>query len=354
MKILRKYLYRQLSIAFIMLLLVLTGLAWMLQILTMLKFILNHGIGIAGFIGLSSFMLPFIISIIMPFVIFIAAMFVYNKMIADNELTIMVATGVSPRRIAKPVLRLAVVLAILHYGLNLWIVPITQSNFYDTQWEMRYGLAHLKLQESAFTQLSEGLVIYVNRVSGHDLSQLMVYDKRDKKNQMAVLAEKGKLVNTSRGLSVVMENGSLQMKGNSVTIGTFNSFDMDMNLGDTNNVYSFKVRRIPTSELLTLAMNPKHIKRSHSKLVMTEVATRTLGPMMNIILALICVSIMLKMPLLRRRASMAPILAVAGMVATMSIFMTTTNLVTNLWQIVMIGILQIVIIASLFYSLPKK
>lgn len=354
MKILKSYLLKQLVLAFIMLLLVLTGLAWMLQILTMLKFLMNYGIGITGFIGLTTFMIPFIISIIMPFVVFISAMFVYNKMIADNEMTIMVATGIPPRKIARPIIKLAIALTLIHWTLNLWIVPTTQAKFYDTQWEMRYGLAHLKLQESAFTQLSNGLVIYVNQVSGHDLSQLMVYDKRDKKNQMTILAEKGKLVNTSRGLSVVMENGSLQMQGKNMTMGTFDSFDMDMNLGDKNGGYSFKVRRIPTDELVKLAMHPNKLKKSQIKLVITEIASRTLGPVMNLILALICVCIMLKMPLLRRRASMAPIFAVVGMASAMSLFMTATSLVRSIFDIALLGIIQLVIIIILIRLLPKK
>ena len=70
-------------------------------------------------------------------------------MIADNEVTVMAASGLSPKQIAKPAIAIAVVLTVLHLILNLWIVPATQSKFYDTQWNLRYGMAHMKLQESA-------------------------------------------------------------------------------------------------------------------------------------------------------------------------------------------------------------
>ena len=71
-----------------MLLLVLTGLAWMVQIMSMMKFLLNYGIQLTNFLGLTMLMVPFIISIIVPFVTFIAIIFVYNKMISDNEIAI--------------------------------------------------------------------------------------------------------------------------------------------------------------------------------------------------------------------------------------------------------------------------
>ena len=210
MKILNKYFTRQLVAIFVMLLLVLTGLAWMLQIMSMMKFLLNYGVNLSNFLGMTMLMIPFIMSIIIPFVTFISVIFIYNKLISDNEITVMTASGLSPKQLARPALTMALVLTVLHFVLNVWIVPQTQAMFYSTQWNLRYGLAHLKLQESAFTELADGLVVYVDKVSGHDLSQVMLSDMRDKASPITIFAEKGKLVSTPRGLSLVMTNGSLQ------------------------------------------------------------------------------------------------------------------------------------------------
>ena len=64
-----------------------------MQIMAMMKFLLNYGINFGSFIGLVAFLIPFIISIIIPFVTFIAVIFVYNKTIADNEVSVMMASG---------------------------------------------------------------------------------------------------------------------------------------------------------------------------------------------------------------------------------------------------------------------
>ena len=150
----------------------------MMQIMSMMKFLLKYGIDVGSFLGLTALMIPFIASIIVPFVCFIAVIFVYNKMIADNEITVMAASGLSPRQIAKPALRLGAILMLLNLALNIWIVPASQSLFYDRQWDMQYGMAHMKLQEGAFTEISNGLVVYVEKVAGHDLSQVMLSDMR--------------------------------------------------------------------------------------------------------------------------------------------------------------------------------
>lgn len=352
MKILNRYFTRQLIAIFIMLLLVLTGLAWMLQIMSMMKFLLNYGVELTSFLGLTILMVPFIISIIIPFVTFIAIIFVYNKLISDNEITVMAATGLSPRQIARPALILAVVLTILHFVLNVWIVPRTQSMFYSTQWNLRYGLAHMKLQESAFTQITDGLVVYVDKVSGHDLSQVMLSDMRDQDAPITIFAEKGKLVSTTRGLSIVMTNGSLQASGDTLTTGTFDSFDMDLNVADKEGENSFRVRRVPTWTLIKSVLDAPNEKQH--KMVLAELSSRLFGPIMNLILAALCATILLRSSLLRRRASFAPAVAVAAMAIVMSMYMSASNMISSLTEFALLGLVIVTLLGGILFALVKK
>jgi len=317
-----------------MLLLILTGLSWMMQIMSMMKFLINYGIKFSSFLYLISFMIPFIISIIVPFVTFIAVIFVYNKMISENEITVMASSGLSPWQIAKPAIKFAAVLTVLHLILNIWAVPVSQARFYTTQWNLRYGLAHLKLQESAFTKLADGLVVYVDNVSDHDLNQVMLSDMRDKHNQLLIFAERGKLVSTTRGLSIVTNHGSLQMSGkNGFTTGTFDNFDMDLNLSENNSDESFRVRRIPTLALLQDVFSQKNQREHHLSLV--ELCTRFINPFMNLILAIVCTLILLRSSLLRRRISFAPAVAVLAMAAIMATYMSMTNMIYTLTDLLL-------------------
>ncbi|MCL2538319.1 MAG: LptF/LptG family permease [Alphaproteobacteria bacterium] len=354
MGILNKYFTKQLAAFFIMLMLVLAGLAWMMQILTMLKFLVQYGIDLWGFLGLTILMIPFIISIIMPFVIFIAVLFIYNKFIADREITTMAASGISPFRIAMPAIKLAAVMTAIHLALNIWIVPATQVKFYDTQWEMRYGLAHLKLQEATFTQMAPGLVVFVENVAGHDLSNLMLYDNRGARGQMVITAEKGKLVNTIRGLSIVMSGGSIQYRDDNFTVGTFDTFDMDMNMADRGQNNAFRVRRVSTGDLISLAAHPKGLSPRELKSIMAEVTARFLGPLMNIILVLICMVFMLKTSLLRRASfNMAAPMAVGAMAVAQTGFMAMSDAVLAVPHILTLGAAQIIAIIMLFYILKS-
>jgi len=353
MSIINRYFRRQLLAIFIMLLLILTGLAWMMQIMTMMKFLINYGIKFSSFLYLISFMIPFIVSIIIPFITFIATIFVYNKMISENEVTVMMATGLSPWQIAKPAIKFAALLTVIHLVLNIWIVPITQAKFYSTQWNLRYGLAHLKLQESAFTRLANGLVVYVDNVSGQDLNQVMLSDMRNDKSQMLIFAERGKLVSTTHGLSIVTNNGSLQMSGkNGFTTGTFDNFDMDLDLAENDSDVSFRVRRIPTWTLIQDVISQENI-RQH-QLTLVELCTRLINPFMNLILAIVCTLILLKTSLLRRRASFAPALAVLSMAAIMATYMSVSNMVDTLTDFGLVAIGVFAVLFGLVGLLLKK
>lgn len=352
MKILNRYFLRQLVTMFVMLLMVLTGLAWMVQIMSMMKFLMNYGVQLSNFLGLTALMIPFIVSIIIPFVTFIATIFIYNKLISENEITVMAASSLSPMQIARPALWLAGVLTALHFVLNIWIVPASQDIFYDTQWNLRYGLAHMKIQEAAFTEMSRGLVVYVDKVSGHDLSQVMLSDTRDEKSQRTIFAEKGKLVSTGRGLSIIMTNGSLMASGKVTTIGTFESFDMDLNVADKEGGNTFRVRRVPTSELLRDLLDAPSAKQH--KAVLSELCSRVYGPVMNLILAALCLTILLRSSLLRRRASLAPAVAVAAMAAVMATFMSISNMVTSVIQFLGLGIALMILFMGLLVALAKK
>ena len=196
------------------------------------------------------------------------------------------------------------------------------------------------------------MVVYVDKVSGHDLNQVMLSDTRDEKSPSTIFAEKGKLVSTSRGLSLVMSNGALQSMGDNVVTGTFDTFDMDLNVAEKENSSSFKVRRVPTGDLLRVAFDAQ-TKKQH-KMILTEMCNRFLTPLMNIILSLLCVTILLRSSLLRRRASFAPAVAVGAMAGTMAIYMSMTNLIGSMTGFVVLASGLGLLFLIIWFILSKK
>ena len=320
--ILDKYIRKQLFSSFISVGLILVGIAWMIQILLLMKLIIRHGIEVQGFIGMSFYTFPMLIGMITPFIAFIAATSVYGKIIGTGEVSVMFANGMSPARIARPAIFFGIIVTILHIFMNLSVIPTTQDKFYAMQWSLRYGLGHLRLREATFNKMMDHVVIYVEEIRDSDMRGLMIRDGRGGEERI-ITATYGQMVSTLNGMSIVMGPGGFQARGAiGNAVGTFSGAEMDMGLGDAEDARGRNPRRLSTGELLELIKNFGAQPRWLQTRAASEAANRFLSPLMNIMLVLVSLVFLLKTSTLRRRRSFASAYASTVMLLLMTAFMS--------------------------------
>jgi hypothetical protein len=75
---------------------------------------------------------------------------------------------------------------------------------------------------------------------------------------------------------------------------------------------------------------------------------------MNIILAMLCATILLRSSLLRRRASFAPAMAVGSMALVMALYMSGSNMVSSLTDLAILSGLVALLFIGIFAVLIKK
>jgi hypothetical protein len=75
---------------------------------------------------------------------------------------------------------------------------------------------------------------------------------------------------------------------------------------------------------------------------------------MNLVLAALCATILLRSSLLRRRASLAPAFAVAGMAGTMALYMSLTNMIGSITGFVLLASGIFVYLLCILVVLLKK
>ena len=75
---------------------------------------------------------------------------------------------------------------------------------------------------------------------------------------------------------------------------------------------------------------------------------------MNLVLAALCVAILLRSSLLRRRTSFAPMVAVVSMAGVMALYMSASNMVSTLTQLALLAIGVIVLLVVILMVLAKK
>ena len=127
---------------------------------------------------------------------------------------------------------------------------------------------------------------------------------------------------------------------------------MDLNLVDRGGSTSFRVRRVPTGDLLRVAFDAE-TKKQH-KMILSELCNRFLTPLMNLILAALCATILLRSSLLRRRTSFAPMVAVAAMAAVMALYMSATNIISSMTGFVILAFSLVVLFGGILVVLSKK
>jgi hypothetical protein len=127
---------------------------------------------------------------------------------------------------------------------------------------------------------------------------------------------------------------------------------MDLNVVEKDGNSSFRVRRVPTGLLIRSVLDSPDLKRH--KVVLTELSNRLLMPFMNLILTALCLCILLRSSLLRRRASVAPAVAVGAMAATMAAFMSGSNMISSLTGFMLLGLAEFAFLVIVLRVLAKK
>jgi len=320
--ILDKYIRKQLFASFLVVGLILVGIAWMIQILLLMKLIIRHGVEVQGFIGMSMYTFPMLIGMIAPFISFIAVTSIYGKIITNNEVSVMFANGLSPIRIARPAIFFGIIITIFHMFMNMVVIPQSQDRFYSMQWSLRYGLGHLKLREATFNRMMDDVVIYVEEIRDSDMRGLMIRDGRGGEERI-ITATYGQMVSTLHGMSIVMGPGGFQAKGRvGNAIGTFSGAEMDMGLGDAEDARGRNPRRLTTGELTELIRTFDTHPSWFQGRIAAEATARFLSPLMNLMLVLVSLVFLLKSNTLRRKRSFSSAYASTVMLLLMTAFMS--------------------------------
>ena len=211
MKLLSKYIIKQLMLGFVLVSIGMMAIVWLAQSFKMIDLFVTKGLSVWLFLKLTLVALPNFLAVISPLAFFAVVLFVYNRMLLDRELVVMQAVGMSPAQLSRPVFITALILVFLGFCLTLKIVPDSVTAFRELQWTVRNDFSHVLLQEGEFNYLSKGYTVYI-RERGRDgtLHGIMVYDNSTPGIKAAIFAEKGILMQGKGVTQIMMVNGSRQ------------------------------------------------------------------------------------------------------------------------------------------------
>jgi len=228
----KRYILWQMVGPFVFATAALTGVAWLTQSLRFLDLIINRGLSAAMFFYLTALLLPKILVLVIPFAFLFAALYTFNRLKNESELVVMRAAGLSPVALAAPAVVLSAVVALVGYGLGLYVAPASYRTFKDLQSEVRTQYVSALVQEGSFNTLYRGLTIYVRgREPSGDLLGILVHDARDAKRSITMMAERGVMLHTGEGPRFVMVQGNRQERDTAsgqVSMLYFDRYTLDL------------------------------------------------------------------------------------------------------------------------------
>ncbi len=228
------YIFRQTAFVMLFVTVVLSFVIWLIQSLRFIDMVVNRGLPVTEFLWLAMLITPRFVTLILPFACVIATIYVYNRLIADRELIVLRAAGLSNFRLARPAIRLALVTALAAYALNIYFLPVSFREFSDLRYSINSDYSSMLLQEGTFNSLPSRITIFVReRREAGVLIGVLAHDGRDPDEPVTYMAHEGRLVSTDSGPRLVLIAGSRQQinrKDGSISLGQFEKQTLDLNI----------------------------------------------------------------------------------------------------------------------------
>ena len=211
MRLIDRYLLRQMLGPTLLATAALTGVALLSQSLAGLDLIVNQRQSAIVFLKVTLLYMPQLINMILPVAVFVAALVAFNRLHTEQEIVVCFAGGMSRWRVISPAMRLACIIALLALLVNLFVQPSAFRELRKELFAVRTDLAATLVREGEFTEPSPGLTVYAQSVDGQGkMRNLFIHQARSNGEATTYTADQGRLAKRFGRPVLVMRNGSTQ------------------------------------------------------------------------------------------------------------------------------------------------
>ena len=297
MNILSRYIFKQIFIGFLVVAFSLLAMLWLTQSLRFVEMVTRQGLPVYLFAEMTSFLMPRIFNILSPIAVFVAVLFVYNRLIADRELIVMQSVGISPLKNALPAISFGILLTLFNLYVMNFGIPSAERHFKELEWKIKNNLTQMVLREGEFTQLRNGITVFIDKHESDDsVSGIFVSDESKPDIKVTLTAEKGRIINGENGPRILFINGirqEMNKKTYQFNSLAFSRYSAEFNVEQNKSKRVKTARELGLIELLNSGKNPDLTEKEQRKNIV-EGNRRILYPFYNLLAALIaCVGLLI-------------------------------------------------------------
>lgn len=187
---------------------IIIGMAALLleRLIRLLDLFANRGGPLTMILKMLGNLVPHYLAIAIPAAFFVGILYATLRMSNDSELDVMRASGLSLRRLATPMLAMAVVLTVASALILGFLQPYTRYAYRALVYLVTETSWNSAIERGAFFNGFGGKTILIGDIAegGRALSRIFIQENDEKGNNIALSAQTGELANDARTHSLVL------------------------------------------------------------------------------------------------------------------------------------------------------
>jgi lipopolysaccharide export system permease protein len=211
MRLIQRYLFRQLLGQTVVAAAALTGVAVLTASLSALDVLVNDRQSPIIFTEITLLATPQIISMILPLAVCVAGLVGLNRLHTEQEIVICFAGGMSRWRVAAPAIRVAALMALLNLVINLWIQPLCFREMRGVLEAVRADIATTMIRPGEFTHPSPGMTVFAQSMDETGVIKNLFIDQANSHGgSTTYMAAEARIAKRNGAPVMILRNGSIQ------------------------------------------------------------------------------------------------------------------------------------------------
>ncbi|MDO5656988.1 MAG: LPS export ABC transporter permease LptF [Paracoccus sp. (in: a-proteobacteria)] len=191
--------------------LVLVAVYWINRAVSLFERLISDGQTALVVLEFTILTLPMVIATVLPLAAFAAVAYGTNRLSGESELVAMQAAGLSPWRLARPVLAYGLIVALMVTALVHGLVPMARERLADRQAEIAENITAQFLNAGNFQFPAPGVTLFIRDITAQgELRGLFLEDGRMAGQLTTYSAEEALIVRTETGPKLIMVTGMIQ------------------------------------------------------------------------------------------------------------------------------------------------
>lgn len=212
-RIIDRYILKELAFPFIQSLFVLTFILLLNQVMRTAELIINKGLGLGGVTRFLLLIIPPFLVFTLPIAVLICTVTTFARLSEDNEITVIKSVGIPLRRIMLPVILFSMLISLLTFWISVNVTPWSGRAIKAIGMDiLKKEKSLLFLNAETFNMLGKNMVLYIEKMPTYsDMEGIFMSDNRDPKHIRIITAKRGTIINDPEGETVgfSLENGSI-------------------------------------------------------------------------------------------------------------------------------------------------